>query len=58
MSKHTKGPWFLVEGCNIYSALGADSGDGVRANSGDGWHIASLGSNPTSVGSDEVELGG
>lgn len=58
MSKHTKGPWFCVEGARIYSALGADSGDGCKADLNDGWHIASVGDCTTSVeGLGEVELG-
>ena len=57
MSGYTKGPWVLIDGNNIYSALGADSGDGIPADSTDGWHIASIGETPTFVDGDEVDLG-
>ena len=57
MSGYTKGPWVLIDGHNIYSALGADSGDGIPADSTDGWHIASIGETPTFVDGVEVDLG-
>lgn len=57
MSKHTPGPWVLIEGANIYSAPGSDSGDGIPADKTDGWHIAALGDSPTFVDGVEVELG-
>lgn len=42
MSKHTPGPWTLVNGYNIFSELGADSGDGYKAPENDGWLIATV----------------
>ncbi len=39
MSAHTPGPWQAVDGYKVYSSLGADSGDGAKANSDDGWCI-------------------
>ena len=54
---HTEGPWEIVNGCDIYSLKGADSGDGVPADSTDGWHIASIGDCPTFVDGVETELG-
>lgn len=54
---HTECPWEIVNGCDIYSLKGADSGDGVSADSSDGWHIASIGDCPTFVDGVETELG-
>lgn len=56
-NKFTPGPWVIVNGCDIYSLKGADSGDGVPADSTDGWHIASIGDFPTFVDGVETELG-
>lgn len=38
--KGTPGPWSRVNGYNIFSDLGADSGDGYKAPGNDGWLIA------------------
>lgn len=54
---HTQGPWVLVNSNDIYSELGADSGDGVPADKDDGWHVASIGSNPTMVDGLDTDLG-
>lgn len=54
---HTQGPWEIVNGCDIYSLKGGDSGDGVPADPTDGWHIASIGDCPTFVDGVETELG-
>lgn len=54
---HTQGPWEIVNGYDIYSLKGADSGDGVPADSTDGWHIASIGDCPTFVDGVETQLG-
>ena len=42
MSKHTPGPWALLNGYDIFSELGADSGDGYKAPENDGWMIATV----------------
>lgn len=39
MSAHTPGPWREIDGYRVYSALGADSGDGAEADSNDAWCI-------------------
>lgn len=57
ITKYTPGPWRIIDGYNIYTELGGQSGDGTQADSRDGWHIASIGDTPTFVGSDEVVLG-
>jgi hypothetical protein len=40
MSKHTPGPWEIIDKYRVHSALGADSGDGCPCDSSDGWLIA------------------
>ena len=40
--KGTPGPWELMNGCNVFSQLGADSGDGYKAPDNDGWLIATV----------------
>ena len=58
MSEHTPTPWEIVCQTGIYSALGADSGDGLRCAANDGWHIAEIPNTPANVdGLGEVELG-
>ena len=54
---YTKGPWELVNSFGIYTALGADSGDGVPADKDDGWHIANIGDCKTLVDGVGTELG-
>lgn len=54
----TPGAWFVMNGCDIFSALGADSGDGVQASATDGWHIAVIPDTATNVGFGAFELGG
>ena len=56
MGTFTKGPWHIIDG-NIFSELGADSGDGLNADPRDGWHIASIGDCETFVGDELVSLG-
>ena len=38
-TKHTPGPWQVCNEHMVFSALGADSGDGARADDNDGWCI-------------------
>lgn len=41
--KHTPGPWEVLNETEVFTGLGADSGDGVKALSSDGWMIADCG---------------
>ncbi|MFT8234845.1 hypothetical protein ACLNBI_25280 [Pseudomonas guariconensis] len=38
--KHTPGPWEVLNETEVFTGLGADSGDGVKALPSDGWMIA------------------
>lgn len=41
---HTKEPWEVVNGTDIYSVVGVErSSDGLKASGSDGWHIAECG---------------
>lgn len=42
-SKHTPGPWEVLNETEVFTGLGADSGDGVKALPSDGWMIADCG---------------
>jgi hypothetical protein len=55
--KHTPGPWQVIEGANVYTAHGADSGDGIKADADDGWLIADCGSGLTYVDGELISLG-
>lgn len=57
MSKHTPGPWEVTNDINVFSALGADSGDGHKAHSTDGWQVADCSEGLTFVDGGMVELG-
>ena len=41
--KHTPGPWEVLNETEVFTGLGADSGDGVKALPSDGWMIADCG---------------
>jgi len=41
--KHTPGPWEVLNQTEVFTGLGADSGDGVKALPSDGWMIADCG---------------
>ena len=41
MSKHTPGPWEVVNATDVFGPLGGDSGDGMAAAENDGWQVAS-----------------
>lgn len=57
MSKHTPGPWEVINSTGVFSALGADSGDGTFADSTDGWNICDCSVGATAVDGEYVELG-
>ncbi|MBJ2203978.1 hypothetical protein [Pseudomonas carnis] len=57
MNKHTPGPWEVLNSTAVFSALGADSGDGTAADHNDGWNICDCSVGVTCVGGDYVELG-
>ena len=56
MSKHTPGPWEVKNQIQVFSALGADSGDGYKAHSTDGWQIADCSEGQTFVDGGMVDL--
>lgn len=39
-TQHTPGPWRTENGGDVFTALGAMTGDGWKAADNDGWHIA------------------
>ena len=57
MSKHTPGPWEILNSGDIFGPAGGNSGDGVMADASDGWQIAEVGHYLTFVDNDLVELG-
>ena len=57
MSKHTPGPWEVINSTGVFSALGADSGDGTPADINDGWNICDCSVGATAVDGEYVELG-
>ena len=57
MSRHTPGPWEVINSTGVFSALGADSGDGTPADSNDGWNICDCSVGVTAVDGEHVELG-
>ncbi|MCM4075444.1 hypothetical protein [Pseudomonas aeruginosa] len=59
MSKHTPGPWEVRNRVEVFSRLGADSGDGCPAHATDGWMIADCepGVNTLTEGGYSTELG-
>lgn len=57
MSKHTPGPWVVLDSTYVFSALGADSGDGCKADSNDGWQVACCATGLTFAGGELTELG-
>ena len=57
MNKHTPGPWGVINSTGVFSALGADSGDGTKADSSDGWNICDCSIGVTSVDGEHIELG-
>lgn len=55
--KHTPGPWEVLNQTEVFTALGADSGDGVKALTSDGWMVADCGDSLTFSEAGFVELG-
>jgi hypothetical protein len=49
MSKFTPGPWVVVNGTDVFSALGAPRNDGIKADHNDGWLVADCGVGVTFV---------
>ena len=47
--KHTPGPWEVVNGCDVFSGLGATNRNGVACDSDDGWHIADCANGKTFI---------
>lgn len=41
--KHTPGPWEVLNETEVFTGLGADSGDGLKALPSDGWMVADCG---------------
>lgn len=56
-TKHTPGPWVKMNSADVFSELGADSGDGVKADDNDGWLIADCANGYAYVGGIHTELG-
>lgn len=54
--KHTPGPWEVLNETKVFTGLGADSGDGVKALPSDGWMIADCGDAMTFTEVGLVEL--
>lgn len=52
MSKHTPGPWFVFNGTDIFTGLGAKNAAGDECEPNDGWLIADAGI--TDLNYDEV----
>lgn len=57
MNKHTPGPWEVLNETEVFTGLGADSGDGVKALPSDGWMIADCGDCVTFTEIGPAELG-
>jgi hypothetical protein len=56
-SKHTPGPWSVMNGTDVFGELGGDSGDGIKADSTDGWQVADCNTGITFVEGEQMELG-
>lgn len=56
-NKFTPGPWVVINRTGVFSELGAESGDGAKADPTDGWTIADCSAGCTLLNGDYVELG-
>ena len=56
-NKFTPGPWAVINRTGVFSELGAESGDGAKADPTDGWTIADCSAGCTLLNGDYVELG-
>lgn len=52
MSKHTPGPWVVLNTHDIFTNIGAENADGDCAPYNDGWHVADCGSDDLNI--DEI----
>ena len=52
MSKHTPGPWYRINGSDIFTEVGAPNASGIKAPRNDGWMVADC--DMGSLGFDEV----
>ena len=57
LNKFTPGPWAVINRTGVFSELGAESGDGAKADPTDGWTIADCSAGCTLLNGDYVELG-
>ncbi len=55
--KGTPGPWEIMNSTDVFSQLGADSGDGAFADETDGWQICDCAVGLTKWAGDYAELG-
>lgn len=53
-AKATPGPWEVCNGTDVFTSLGAENKDGIKANHNDGWYIAKANEGTTTVGDEEV----
>jgi hypothetical protein len=56
MSKHTPGPWEVMNATDVFTRLGAECGDGRCADSKDGWQVADCSVGITFVGDEGQSL--
>lgn len=56
-NKFTPGPWAVINMTGVFSELGAESGDGAKADPTDGWTIADCSAGCTLLNGYYVELG-
>lgn len=54
---HTPGPWEVKNQIQVFSLLGAESGDGYKAQESDGWQIADCSEGETFVTGGMMDLG-
>ncbi|MBY6111179.1 hypothetical protein KUV74_12325 [Halomonas sp. DP1Y21-3] len=56
-TKFTPGPWEVINGGDIFGPLGGDSGDGLRAETNDGWQVAEVRQYPAFTDEGLVDMG-